>query len=112
MRAREALKTRIQSCATIWHESVSLQCVLHCVAVRRSVLQCVEDADPELCNNLTCVSFYSLRVAEVLKARIQSCVTRVCMGCSVLQCVAVHCSCRALQRVAVCCSVLQRVAVC
>jgi len=70
-----------------------LQCVLQCVAVRRSVLQCVEDADPELCDNLTCVSFFFFMcVAEALKAWIQSCVTRVCTCCSVLQCVAVHCS--------------------
>ena len=34
-----------------------LQCVLQCVAVRRSVLQCVEDADPELCDYLACFFF-------------------------------------------------------
>ena len=48
-----------------------LQCVLQCGAVRRSVLQCVEDADLELCDNVTIVFLFSFSCTKALKTRIQ-----------------------------------------
>jgi len=78
--------------------------VLQCVAVRHSVLQCVE---------VRCSRVAGCNTPTLHLGALSSCAPTRCKGtvcCSVLQCVAVCCS--ALQCVAVCCSALQCVAVC
>ena len=97
------IKALVAKYATIPYSVVQLPvCVLQCVAVCCSVLQCVAMSDKDqgvgrqVCNHsLFCCPAPGMRVA-------------VC--CSVLQCVAVCCG--VLQCVAVCCRVLQCVAVC
>jgi len=78
--------------------------MLQCVAVWRSVSQCVAACCTVLQpNNVP----HKITLYGAVCCRVLQCAA-VCS--SVLQCVAVCCS--VLQRVAACCSVLQRVAVC